>query len=40
MSFNGLHWDSVTRKLYLWDELIKLLRKRNGNTSGVFKKTK
>jgi len=36
----GLHWDDVTKKVYPWDELIKLLRERDDNTIGVFKKEK
>ena len=26
----GWYWDDVTRKLYRWDDLIKLLREREG----------
>ena len=26
----GWFWDEVTKKLYRWDDLIKLLRKREG----------
>jgi len=36
----GRYWDDVTQQLYKWDDLIKLLRKRNDNTSGVSKKEK
>jgi len=36
----GNYWDDVTKKLYSWDTLMKLMRKRNDNTSGVFKKEK
>ena len=36
----GLYWDDVTKKVYPCDELIKLLRKRDDNTIGVFKKEK
>ena len=34
----GLYWDDVTKKVYPWDELIKLLRERDYNTIGVFKR--
>lgn len=34
----GLHWDDVTKKVYPWDELIKLLRDRDDSTKGVSKK--
>jgi hypothetical protein len=36
----GWYWDDVTRQLYRWNDLVKLLKKRNDNTSGVFKKEK
>ena len=36
----GWYWDDVTRQLYRWNNLVKLLKKRNDNTSGVFKKEK
>ncbi len=38
--YKGLHWDDVTKKVYTWDKLIKLLQERHGNTTGVFKKEK
>jgi len=34
----GWYWDDVTRKLYRWETLIKLLRSREKDTRKLFKK--
>jgi hypothetical protein len=38
--YKGNYWDAITKQFYKWDNLLKLLKKRNGNTPRVSKKEK